>query len=36
MFALLIVFAAIGLVSDLLLRALRNRTAPWSEGSRWV
>lgn len=34
MFALLIVFAAIGLVSDLLLRALRNRTAPWSEGSR--
>ncbi|MGH9213103.1 MAG: ABC transporter permease [Acidimicrobiales bacterium] len=33
MFALLIVFAAIGLVSDLLLRALRNRTAPWSEGS---
>ena len=34
MFALLIVFAAIGLVSDLALRALRNRTAPWSEGSR--
>jgi NitT/TauT family transport system permease protein len=34
MFALLMVFAAIGLVSDLLLRALRKRTAPWSEGSR--
>lgn len=34
MFALLIVFAVIGLVSDLLLRVLRNRTAPWSEGSR--
>ena len=34
MFALLIVFAAIGLVSDLALRALRKRTAPWSEGSR--
>lgn len=34
MFALLVVFAAIGLVSDLALRQLRKRTAPWSEGSR--
>lgn len=34
MFALLIVFALIGLVSDLALRWLRRRTAPWSEGSR--
>jgi NitT/TauT family transport system permease protein len=34
MFALLIVFAVIGLVSDLALRWLRRRTAPWSEGSR--
>ena len=34
MFALLIVFALIGLVSDLGLRALRRKTAPWSEGSR--
>jgi NitT/TauT family transport system permease protein len=34
MFALLIVFGVIGLLSDLALRALRKRTAPWSEGSR--
>lgn len=34
MFAVLIVFGLIGLVSDLLLRQLRKRTAPWSEGSR--
>jgi len=34
MFAVLIVFALIGLVSDLTLRQLRKRTAPWSEGSR--
>lgn len=34
MFAVLIVFALIGLVSDLGLRQLRKRTAPWSEGSR--
>ena len=34
MFAVLIVFGVIGLVSDLALRALRRRTAPWSEGSR--
>ena len=34
MFAVLIVFALIGLVSDLALRQLRKRTAPWSEGSR--
>ena len=34
MFAVLIVFALIGLVSDLALRWLRKRTAPWSEGSR--
>ncbi|MGQ0617974.1 MAG: ABC transporter permease [Acidimicrobiia bacterium] len=34
MFAVLIVFALIGLASDLFLRALRRRTAPWSEGSR--
>jgi len=34
MFAVLIVFAIIGLVSDLALRQLRRRTAPWSEGSR--
>ena len=29
MFALLIVFGAIGLLSDLFLRWLRNRVAPW-------
>lgn len=34
MFALLIVFGIIGVVSDLFLRQLRKRTAPWSEGSR--
>lgn len=34
MFAVLVVFALIGLVSDLALRQLRTRTAPWSEGSR--
>lgn len=34
MFAVLILFAVIGLVSDLFLRQLRKRTAPWSEGSR--
>lgn len=34
MFAVLIVFAVIGLVSDLVLRQVRKRTAPWSEGSR--
>jgi NitT/TauT family transport system permease protein len=34
MFAVLIVFALLGLVSDLALRQLRKRTAPWSEGSR--
>jgi NitT/TauT family transport system permease protein len=34
MFALLIVFGLIGVASDLFLRALRKRTAPWSEGSR--
>jgi NitT/TauT family transport system permease protein len=34
MFAVLIVFGLIGLASDLLLRQLRRRTAPWSEGSR--
>lgn len=34
MFAMLIVFGLIGLVSDLVLRQLRRRTAPWSEGSR--
>jgi NitT/TauT family transport system permease protein len=34
MFALLIVFGIIGVVSDLCLRQLRRRTAPWSEGSR--
>ena len=34
MFAVLIVFGLIGLASDLLLRQLRKRTAPWSEGSR--
>ena len=34
MFAVLIVFGLIGLVSDLALRQLRKRTAPWSEGSR--
>jgi NitT/TauT family transport system permease protein len=32
MFALLMVFGVIGLVSDLLLRALRSRLAPWAEG----
>jgi NitT/TauT family transport system permease protein len=30
MFALLIVFGVIGLVSDLFLRWLRNRCAPWA------
>ena len=30
MFALLIVFGVIGLVSDLLLRRLRNVVAPWA------
>jgi NitT/TauT family transport system permease protein len=30
MFALLIVFGVIGIVSDLALRALRNRAAPWA------
>ena len=34
MFAVLIVFGLIGLVSDLALRQIRKRTAPWSEGSR--
>lgn len=34
MFAVLIIFGLIGLVSDLALRSLRKRTAPWSEGSR--
>ena len=34
MFAILIVFGLIGLLSDVLLRQLRRRTAPWSEGSR--
>ena len=34
MFALLIVFGIIGVASDLFLRQLRKRTAPWSEGSR--
>jgi NitT/TauT family transport system permease protein len=34
MFALLIVFGMIGVASDLFLRSLRKRTAPWSEGSR--
>ncbi len=34
MFAVLIIFGLIGLVSDLALRQLRKRTAPWSEGSR--
>lgn len=34
MFAVLIVFGLIGLVSDLVLRQIRKRTAPWSEGSR--
>jgi NitT/TauT family transport system permease protein len=34
MFALLIVFGLIGLLSDVGLRQLRRRTAPWSEGSR--
>jgi len=34
MFAVFIVFALIGLASDLALRQLRKRTAPWSEGSR--
>ncbi|MGE3619849.1 MAG: ABC transporter permease, partial [Acidimicrobiia bacterium] len=33
MFALLIVFGLIGVVSDLALRTLRRRAAPWSEGS---
>jgi NitT/TauT family transport system permease protein len=32
--AILIVFGAIGLLSDVGLRWLRRRTAPWSEGSR--
>jgi NitT/TauT family transport system permease protein len=30
MFAILIIFGAIGVVSDLALRALRNRAAPWA------
>ena len=30
MFALLLVFGVIGIVSDLALRMLRNRTAPWA------
>jgi NitT/TauT family transport system permease protein len=30
MFAILIIFGVIGVVSDLALRALRNRTAPWA------
>jgi NitT/TauT family transport system permease protein len=34
MFAVLIVFGIIGIASDLFLRSLRKRTAPWSEGSR--
>ncbi len=34
MFAVLVVFALIGLLSDIVLRQLRKRTAPWSEGSR--
>jgi NitT/TauT family transport system permease protein len=34
MFAVLVVFGVIGLVSDLALRQVRKRTAPWSEGSR--
>ncbi|HEV7722078.1 MAG TPA: ABC transporter permease [Iamia sp.] len=34
MFAVLVVFALIGLISDMSLRQLRKRTAPWSEGSR--
>ncbi|MET0901965.1 MAG: ABC transporter permease [Acidimicrobiales bacterium] len=34
MFALLLVFGLIGLLSDVGLRQLRRRTAPWSEGSR--
>jgi NitT/TauT family transport system permease protein len=33
MFALLLVFGLIGVGSDLALRLLRRRTAPWSEGS---
>jgi NitT/TauT family transport system permease protein len=33
-FALLVVFGLIGMVSDVALRQLRKRTAPWSEGSR--
>jgi NitT/TauT family transport system permease protein len=34
MFAVLIVFGLIGMVSDIVLRQLRRRSAPWSEGSR--
>jgi len=34
MFALLIIFGIIGALSDVALRQLRRRTAPWSEGSR--
>ena len=34
MFAIFVVFAVIGLLSDLGLRTLRKRTSPWSEGSR--
>ena len=34
MFAVLIVFGFIGMVSDIVLRQLRRRSAPWSEGSR--
>jgi len=30
MFAILIIFGLIGVVSDLALRGLRNRTAPWA------
>ncbi len=36
MFAVLIVFGLLGLVSDLALRQLRKRTAPWSEGSEAI
>ena len=30
MFALLLVFGVLGIVSDMALRRLRNRTAPWA------
>lgn len=33
MFAVLIIFGLIGMVSDIALRQVRRRTAPWSEGS---